>query len=269
MLNWLYDYSSNAIIAFFVVFFVASFLILNLLVRRIRCLCPQAEISDFAMKMIIPVFSMCGLLLAFSLVNVQNNLRHANQVVAAEAVKIREFDRLLDIYSTEEAMRVRDRLKKYLNSVVVDEWPQMVDGKSSDQTGAYLEDVLSEVDTMRTEQKGRRKQVSEIFKKSDEVADARTARIDSSQMALSEEYWRGLQLIVGILILLMALVDINVFRAAAMGLPMAALAILFAIVFLIDHPYWGKSSVSREPLIKVLHIIEAHPENSTPPAEAP
>ena len=94
-MDFLYNFSNLSIMFSFIFMIGLLLTILHFIARSVPFLRPRPETFDFAMRMQIPVFSMCGLLLAFSLVNVQGNLKRVDALVTAEAAQLNNLDRLL------------------------------------------------------------------------------------------------------------------------------------------------------------------------------
>jgi hypothetical protein len=257
MLTFLYNYSNFSIILISIVFLFSVLISLHFIARQIPVLRPRQETFDFAMRMQIPVFSMCGLLLAFSLVNVQGNLRRVDGLVATEASQINNLDRLLTRFGDPQTEAVRSSLHAYVRSIIHDEWPAMERGGGSEQTRLVFQNVSRDI-TALVAQPGRQMQMfADILKKGDEIAESREARIETAEVALRDEYWYAVGLIIFILTSLMSLVEMNAFRIYAMGLQLSSLAVILALVFITDHPYLGETSVKPDALQKVLNVMEA------------
>ena len=254
-MDFLYNFSNLSIMFSFIFIIGLLLTILHFIARSVPFLRPRPETFDFAMRMQIPVFSMCGLLLAFSLVNVQGNLKRVDALVTAEAAQLNNLDRLLSRFGDPQAQALRVDLQAYVRSIVTDEWLTMRQGAGSEATRHLFTPVARGV-VLLVPQPGRQMQVfADMLKKIDDITEAREARLESAQIALPSEYWHAVGLIILILASLMSLVEITGFRAVAMGLQLSSLAIILALVFITDRPYLGETSIGPDAFQHVLKLM--------------
>ena len=99
--------------------------------------------SEIARTSMTTITGFTGVVLAFSLVQAQGNLRTAEKTVAGEAQQLNQMDRLLIGYGSAKVAAIRETLHAYGESIVTDEWPKLSEHSSSQRT-ADLFRVLSQ-----------------------------------------------------------------------------------------------------------------------------
>jgi hypothetical protein len=121
MLDWLYDFPDVATALWFavagaVLFAAAPFFRAKLL--GVKVAPDHAAVARSTLSVVI---GFTGVLLAFSLVQGQENFRNTQQAVGAESHDLAQMDRLLVRYGEAVAYAIRPDLRDYANSIVVDE----------------------------------------------------------------------------------------------------------------------------------------------------
>ena len=98
------------------------------------------------------VFGVLGVafavLLAFVMFLAFENYIQAQEGASREAVAISQLDRITRLFPAPEREELRNDLACYARAVVVDEWPQMREGRESDLVVGWLARIESTVDTM-------------------------------------------------------------------------------------------------------------------------
>ena len=87
------------------------------------------------------VIGFAGLILAFSLVQEQNNVRNLEAQVGTEANTLAQLDRLLVRYGNPGGDTLRISLREYATSIVNDEWPQLSKSRVSGRTTRLLREI--------------------------------------------------------------------------------------------------------------------------------
>jgi hypothetical protein len=124
--EWIYDFPNIAVALLFGIAgacLLAGVPFFREKVLRIRVPSAHSEATDKALAVVI---SFTGLVLAFSLVQANGNLRNLETQVATEAHNIDQMDRLILRYGDSAISALRGPLRDYANSVVRDEWPELL-----------------------------------------------------------------------------------------------------------------------------------------------
>jgi hypothetical protein len=232
-------------------FFVgALFLRVNLL--RIQVKPEAAEAPNGALAVVI---GFAGLILAFSLVQEQTNVRNLEAQVGAEANNLAQMDRLLIRYNAPGYDDLRMALREYANSIVKDEWPQLSKGRVSGRTTRLLRELTRDVFAADPAPGRQSLLYTEMLKKIDELTSARESRlVAAGNVRLAPIFWQTIVFLILVLLILAALSKstFSVGAAVALGCQGFAVSLLVALVFIFDRPYRGQTSISPQPIIKVI-----------------
>jgi hypothetical protein len=224
--------------------------------RKLGLTVPDRDRADYIIRAQATVITVTGMLLAFSLVQVQSNLRQTEELVAREASSLNNLDRLLLRYGAPGAA-LRPSLQAYIGSIVSNEWPALRQGQSSPATSAKLS-VLSRGVFRLDPQSGREVTIyGEMIKSIDEIADERQHRVSAANLHLRWQFWLVTILLGLILVALSTAIEAAGYHTVSIAAQGFALALLAALVFYGDHPFKGNISVSPAPLSKVLAVIQA------------
>ena len=124
MIAFLYSLSDLAVAILFGSGVALLFAVAPLL--RVRLLGHVSEAnSEIARTTMTTITGFTGVVLAFSLVQAQGNLRSVEKTVANEALQLNQMDRLLTDYGDTKLAAIREAVRAYAESVVADEWPQL------------------------------------------------------------------------------------------------------------------------------------------------
>jgi hypothetical protein len=99
---------------------------------------------------------------------------------------------------------------------------------------------------------------AEMLKKVDEIGADRKARVvAATKLELPSIFWEAIIALLVIVLLLAAFSESTFGRAVALGGQGFGLALLVALVFIWDEPFKGQTSVSPDPIIKVIAEMQA------------
>jgi hypothetical protein len=215
------------------------------------------ERDDAAFDGYKSLMGMIGVVLAFSLVQANSNLRQVSDTVSKEASAIASVDRILLRSGKPELVALRPLLAKFGESLVNDEWPLLSRGERSDATGDAFNNLSTGVRAINPD--GARQQTiyAELLKAMDDVFDLREEVLADSEIGLPKFFWvtaLGL-LIVGFV--LAGLTASTLSRTVGVGAPAAGVALLLAFVMIVDLPFEGETSIGPDAIKKTL-AIDAH-----------
>lgn len=230
--------------------------LMSALVHRVPWLRPNADNSDFVLRLQATLFTITGFVVAFTLVEAISNLRKVDAVVSAEASSINRLDRLLLKYGHDSSQRVRPELLEYARSVVADEWPAMQRGASV-KTQEDFADVSYGILALEPSPGWQTALYSEILRSYDAVAEARDARLGAVTVSLSAGFWQAITLAVLLLIFVSSTIERNTFRTIILGCQMAVLGTFIGFVFILDQPFKGRSAVKPQMIVQTIAVIES------------
>lgn len=213
--------------------------------------------SEIARTTITAITGFTGLVLAFSLVQAQGNLRSVQQTVSGEAMQLEQMDRLLAQYGDAKVAAIREAVLAYAYSVVADEWPKLSEHSSSQRT-ADLFGALSRRILDIQPAPGRENVIyADLVKLADQLAESREDRLNATDLGLPPIFWEAIALLTLLLVGFAAFVEPRRARAMSLGGLGAGLALLIALVFIFDQPFLGDVSVTPDAIVKALAAMRA------------
>ena len=257
MIDWLYTLPDWALLAFWAALLAGLMVVLPFLTQRIPWLAPSPENTDFVLRLQATLFTITSFVVAFTLVQAEFNFRKVDALISAEASHINRLDRLLVRYGDRAGDAVRPHILAYARSVVVDEWPSLLDkGIGSDKTRESF--VLFSRGILAIEPAtGRQNNIhAEILRSLDAVAEARDGRLNAVTVSLSATFWQAILFAVLILLFVSSAVERTRFRSIIMGCQMAVLGTFIGFVFIMDQPFKGHSAVDPQAIEQVIAIMQ-------------
>jgi hypothetical protein len=247
---WLYKLHNSCIALLFGVIGAALFvgvLFLRVKLRRVQVQSDHAKAAHDALTVVI---GFVGLILAFSLVQEQNNVRNLEAQIGTEANNLDQLDRLLVRFGTPGDDALRLSLRQYANSVLIDEWRELGKGRASLRTTRLFRELSQDV-SATDPAPGRQSLIyTELLKKVDELASARESRlVAAANIRLAPIFWETILLLFLVLLLLAAFSEITFSTGSAMALGCQGfvMALLVALVFIFDRPFKGRN-LSPKPI---------------------
>lgn len=256
MIDSLYALPDWALLLTWAAALAVLIVLMPVLTQRVPWLRPNADNSDFVLRLQATLFTITGFVVAFTLVEAISNLRKVDAVVSAEASSISRLDRLLFKYGHDSSQRVRPELLEYARSVVANEWPAMQRGASA-TTREEFADVSNGILALEPSPGWQTTLYSEILRSYDAVAEARDARLSAVTVSLSAGFWQAITFAVLILLFVTSTIERNTFRTVILGCQMAVLGTFIGFVFILDQPFKGRSAVKPQAIAQTIAVIES------------
>lgn len=246
-----------AVVALFTLLAFAAVAISGWVTARLLGIKPVAARSLGALEAYKIVVTFTGIVLGFSLVQTQSNYRNTELAVSREAGTINQLDRVLLRYGPETNPVIRSVLHDYAVAVAQKDWPAMQEGREAPEVSATLARLNRAIQTLNDTTRATHPQLyAEMLRLLDALNDARQERIDHAQLGLSATLWEAIFGLLAILLILSSLIHMPS-RIVAIGGHALALGILCSLVYIIDEPFNGETSVTADPIIRVITTIEA------------
>lgn len=256
MIDWLYSLPETLLLVMGAALMAAAILALPSLVHRLPYLRTSNENSDFVLRMQATLFTMTSLMLAFTLVEAENNFRKVDSLLATEASQINRLDRLFSRYGEHSAADLRLHLLAYAKAIVDDEWPAMLRGETSDKVRlafAPLSHGIFEIEP----RPGRETTIyAEILRSFDQISESRDARLNAVTLALPQPYWQVVLFAVLMLLFITSTMQRSAFRAYVLSAQMAVIGAFIGFVFIMDQPFKGQTAVNADQLRKTIVLME-------------
>jgi len=212
--------------------------------------------DDAAFEGFKAVMSMTGVVLAFSLVQANNNLREVDGVVSKEATTIALTDRALLRFGKPEAAAVRPLLAAY-GGAVVDEWPLLALQQRSEAVDAAYNALSKAARAVAPDDSRQTSMYNELLKSLDDLSDLREQVLADSDYGLPRFFWITTACLLGLGVVLAAATSSTLSRTVGVGAPAGAVALLLAFAIIVDLPFEGETSVSPRPIQNAL-MANAH-----------
>jgi Protein of unknown function (DUF4239) len=213
--------------------------------------------SEIARTSMTTITSFTGVVLAFSLVQAQGNLRAAEKTVASEAQQLNQIDRLLTDFGDANVAAIRNAVHAYAESIVTDEWPKLSEHSSSPRTAELFRTFSRLILAIQPTSARQNVIYSDLVKVTDQLEQSREDRLAETNLGLPAIFWQVIAFLLVLLVGFAAFVEPHRGRALSLGGLGIGLALLITLVFIFDQPFLGDVSVTPEPIDKVVQVMHA------------
>ncbi len=256
MIAWFYSLPEVALEVLAAALLATLVTVMPRIVRRVPLLAVGEEHADLTLRIQVTLFTMTSLVLAFTLVQAENNFRQVDAIVSAEASQIDRLDRLLARYGDPTATGLRERLHTYIRSIIDDDWPAMLQGGESVKTRQAFAPLARGVLAL-SPAPGRQTEIySEILRTFDAVAVSRDTRLNASAIRLPTTYWVVVLFSASMIMLVSSTLNPSRFRSVLLACQMAVLGGLIGFVFVTDRPLLGATGVNTTDYVRALKHID-------------
>jgi hypothetical protein len=195
-----------------------------------------------------------AVLLAFTVVNVQQRFDKIKEISEIEASYLVDLYRDAEVFPPKHAKDIRDSIKKYAQSVIEDEWDLMPLGIFSKITIQSLKDVWAAYYRVELATKKQEIWYAESINKLNNLTNTRLARLVGSRESLGTEMWillilGGLTLIIFFWFFGLESLIPHLLMAAILA---AAIAFLLFLIYSLDTAFSGTLKVTPESMERVL-----------------
>jgi hypothetical protein len=200
------------------------------------------------------VMAMAGVVLAFSLVQANANLREAETMVARETAAFAQVDRALLRFGGPDMAAIRALLAAYGESRVRIEWPSLASvGRDAGTDDRYT--ALSRA-ARAIEPASMRQQAlyADLLRGLDDLSEDRELLIQDAKTELPVFFWIVSCGFLALGLVLALLTDATLNRAVSLGGVAAGVGLLMAFVMIVDQPFRGETSVSPAPIQTMLDL---------------
>jgi hypothetical protein len=200
---------------------------------------PEADsaLNDLTAVFVLIVAAMYGILVAFTIFIVWNNLDRADSTASAEAGAITALARQSIAFPQPGQRDLQQALRAYTESVIRDEWPAMAHGQSSPVTTQLFNHIFVVAFRLPATTS------SDISSELANLSEQRTALLLASGAALPTAFW--VVLIIGAVLSIALSVFFFTETPRAHGLMAVAAAVLICgslwLILEVDRPFSGIS----------------------------
>ena len=239
-------------------------------IRKLFRLNPTGQQADLAIDLMQVTSTYIGILLAFAGVLAWQDYKDADTAVEREAGVASFIYRDLAAYGPQMAA-AREDLKSYVDSVIVNEWPLLREGKRS----AVTEDKLLKLfDDFAAVTPGDERQATiyrEAFTQLNEMVALRRDRMAASRAEIPPVLW-----IVALVGSILTIAYASAFVGSRYALLMISgtsltIGLLFLFLLSVDYPFQNRGGVSNEPFVELSWIfdkVDRNPRSASPNSAA-
>lgn len=220
--------------------------------------------------LVAPFFSSVAILFALLTGFLANDAgergRHAVRATQAEASEIRNVY-ALSVASASDMTDIRTALRVYVNSVLKEEWPAMIEDQTSPRTDAAYDSVLREVSEPTITRDASAPVHVALLSAVIRAGTARSERLSIAADQTNDLKWATV-LILGVLTQIgLALVHLDRPKAMTTALVVfgSAAIVALGLIAMQEHPYEGPFRVSTAPLESLLNLPDLGPAAALPP----
>lgn len=244
MVRWFYSLPLWATIVVVLAIALAAGLASSFGLRRLFRLESTGEDREHAVSLMQVVAAYIGILIAFAGVQVWQDFSDAQEAVNREAAAASQLYRGLAAYGPETAS-ARSALRGYVQSILVDEWPQLSNGKPSPRTDVALFTLYEEMGTIRPKDERDAAIYGTAFDSLKDLVGLRRDRLIHSNSGMPTILW-----IVGLFGSILIVAYTATFRRSRTNTLMIsgislALGLVFLFILVVDRPFLGSVQVSN------------------------
>jgi hypothetical protein len=215
--------------------------------RKLLRLQSTDDDRDHAVSLMQVVAAYIGILIAFAGVQVWQDFSNAQDAVHREAASASQIYRDLATFGP-ETTPARTQLRRYVLSIVNDEWPLLRKGAASPRTEVELFKLYEAVGELRPTDIRDGAIYTEAFENLNDLVGLRRDRLIHSNSGMPLILW-----LVGLFGSVLVVSYTATFKPSRTNLMMIsgislALGLVFLFILIVDRPYMGEFSVSSSEL---------------------
>jgi Protein of unknown function (DUF4239) len=210
--------------------------------------------KSVSLSLLPPMGTIFGLLVAFSAVQVWNDMDRAKVAVDREASAIRMVVLLATSFPGEPEAQIRTLVRRHIDEAVVAEWPTMAKQSASLKIAPpALAETLQLALSLTPKSEGQIAAQREIVTGLENAMDARRLRIVLSRSSVNWVKWTCLFAQAACTLIAIAMVHCENRAAAAIAMGIFATGVAVSVLLIVSHdrPFSGEISVKPDVLLQV------------------
>ena len=224
-------------------------------IRKIFRLNPTTQQADLAIDLMQVTSTYIGILLAFAGVLAWQDSRDASTSVESEAGVTSQLYRDLAVYGP-EMDPARQAIRIYVQSVIVDGWPLLREGKRSPVMDQKMLNVFNDIASVTPRDQRQSAIYQEAFSQLNQLVSMRRQRLAASRAEIPPVLW-----IVAIIGSILTIAYASAFvssRYASLMISGTSITIglLFLFLLSVEYPFRNRNGVSPEPFIELSAIFD-------------
>ena len=262
MLAALYMLPDWLIVVVFLAFAIAAAFTLRRLVHAVVPFGDETRAFDLVMRILPTILTLTAFVLVFVIVQAQAQFGRAEGIVINEATAIEHLDRALERLNPETTAPARRALYAYAVSLVQEEWPYMQGGGNGlghPQTQKSFE-AFEQIYAVMTPAQGRDMALfNDIIRLSDTVEEVRDMRLRQASVAIPPLLWGVIAAMFLLVLGLGGFFPTSLMHNVMLSCIAAVPGVLIALLFILDHPFMGNTSVQPDTIARVVADLSGKP----------
>jgi len=228
-----------------------------IIAQRIFGLPASDKRSAGALDAFKAIAAWAALVIVFSLVQAQGNLRLTEADINKEASAFNNMDRVLLRSGDPTFVNLRPALQAYGRAVIDKEWPMLAHGQRAPEANDAFA-VLSRAGYAFQAANAREEAMfGQFVRMLNELSDLRETRLGNSDLSLPSLFWATICMILLLMVVLASLVTPAPERTMQLRGMITALGILLSLVVIVDLPFSGETAASPAPIERMLAYSRA------------
>lgn len=224
-------------------------------IRKVFRLNPSVQQADLAIDLMQVTSTYIGILLAFAGVLAWQDYKDADTAVEQEAGVASLLYRDLAAYGPQMNF-ARDDLKAYVQSVIVDGWPRLREGRRSPAAETKLLAVFDDVAAVTPSNEREAAIYREAFSQMNQLVSMRRERIAASRAEIPPVLW-----VVALVGSVLTIAYAAAFVSSRYALLMIAgtsltIGLLFLFLLSVEYPFRNRNGVTPQAFIELRGIFD-------------
>ena len=207
----------------------------------------------FGVNIIGTMTSLCSVLFVFILIQAISTNTKINTIVTEQLSEMYKFEKYLSIMPKNYVSEIKPHFEDYINSIITDQWKLMgtrlQDNKTEEKFNEFLLSI-AKVQDMDASVKLLREDFSTL---TDGLTKIRYTKLRAKGSSLPKELYFGMIFLISLNVFqFFLLTKRSNYSLLILLLHVAAQGLIFGLIFVYDHPFYGDRGVKAEVYLDVL-----------------
>lgn len=259
MIEWLHHQSDVTVFAILTVPFVVAVLGASVVAHRLLPSLYNDDSGFEIMDAFVAVASVAGIILAFTLVEVDAHLATIEENIAREAESVEALDRSILGFGDANAPATHGLLLRYASKIAQEEWPRMAaDGVGSADVDELCERIDKAVRSENPTTPRETEEFGEALKVLDQMKMLREQRLEAAAVSLPSLFWKSLIVLFVLMVAIASQTEPTRKRLVGMATIATTLGVLLAITVILDAPFAGEAAVTPHEFERIIEVMNHH-----------
>jgi len=214
--------------------------------------------ANYGVNIIGTMTSLCSILLVFVLIQSISTNAKINSIVSDQLSEMYKFEKHLMVMPKSYVNEIKPHFAAYIDSIISDESKLMGSKAKSNETEKRFDEFLASVANVEDADSGPKLAKGDFATLTDGLSKVRYLKLRAKASSLPSELYLG---IVFLLLLnvfqFFLLAKRNNYSLSILLLHVAAQGLVFGLIFVYDHPFYGERGVKAEAYVDVREKLNA------------